>query len=50
MNAEDFAVFFVADNFDEAAMIAENGGFAVAHKGKTCRFLLRSPHPWPVFP
>ncbi len=35
---QHFAVFFVGNYFDEAAVIAKNGGFAVADKRKLARF------------
>src|SRR5258708_7708060 len=38
VDAQNFAVFFVADNFDEPAVIAQNGGFAVAHERKFSDF------------
>src|SRR5215469_14293503 len=34
VNAEDFAPFFVRDDFDEAAVRAEDGRFAVANEGE----------------
>src|SRR5436305_1861200 len=38
VNAEDLAIFFIGNNFDEAAMVAKNGGFAIADERKFSNF------------
>ena len=38
VDAENLAIFFFGDDFDEAAMVAEDGGFAVADEGKLAGF------------